>query len=270
MTPGDSNRSAVATERLEPVPLSQRPVSVGEHPIGLYPPGVLSMIAVVPETPLLVPELATGATAETAQLRSAALAAAGELAALSAEWTVVGADAGGRRSVGPDTRGTFLGFGVDVVVGMSPDAAGDVDPGLPLPLLVAGWLAAGRGVTLHGELVAPDLPAAECVALGAELAGAGRALLVVGDGSAKHSERAPGYLDERAAGFDDQAAEALGAADPDALAALDTDVAAELWAAGRAPWHVLAGAARGPEWHGELRYTGAPYGVGYHVAVWRR
>lgn len=228
------------------------------------------MIAVVPETPLLVPELATGATAETAQLRSAALAAVGELAAMSAEWTVVGTDPGGRRSVDPHTRGSFVGFGVDVVVGMSPDADGDVDPVLPLPLLVAGWLAAGRGVTLYGELVAPDMPAAECVALGAELAAAGRGLLIVGDGSAKHSERAPGYLDERAAGFDDQVAAALGAGDPDALAAVDAELAAELWAAGRAPWHVLAGAARGLPWRSELRYTGAPYGVGYHVAVWRR
>jgi len=269
MTPGDSNSSVVATERLEPVSLSQRPVSVGEHPIALYPPGVLSVIAVVPETPLLVPELATGATAETAQLRSAALAVVGELAAISAEWTVVGADAGGRRSVRPDSRGSFVGFGVDVVVGMSPDAGGDVDPALPLPLLVAGWLAAGRGVTLHGELVAPDMPAAECAALGAQVAGAGRPLLIVGDGSAKHSERAPGHLDERAVAFDAQVAAALDAGDPDALAALDADLAAELWAAGRAPWHVLAGAARGQRWHGELRYSGAPYGVGYHVAVWR-
>jgi hypothetical protein len=231
---------------------------------------VLSMIAVVPEPPLLVPELATGATAETAQLRSAAMAAAGELAAVSAEWTVVGADAGGRRSVGPNTRGSFIGFGVDLVVAMAPDAAGDIDPALPLPLLVAGWLAAGRGVALHGELVAPDMPAAECVALGAELAGAGRPLLIVGDGSAKHSERAPGHLDERAPGFDDQVAAALAAGDPEALAALDAELAAELWATGRAPWHVLAGAAGGPGWRSELRYTGAPFGVGYHVAVWRR
>jgi hypothetical protein len=268
-TLGDSNSSVVATERLEPVSLSQRPVSVGEHPIALYPPGVLSLIAVVPETPLLVPELATGATAETAQLRAAALAAVGELAAVSSEWVVVGADAGGRRSVGPTARGSFVGFGVDVVVGMSPEADGEVDTAMPLPLLVAAWLAAGTGATLHGELVAPDLPAARCVALGAELAGTGRGLLVVGDGSAKHSERAPGHLDARAAGFDAGVAAALAAGDPDALAAADADLAADLWAGGRAPWQVLAGAARGRSWQAELRYSGAPFGVGYHVAVWR-
>ncbi|MGI5129194.1 hypothetical protein ACQEVB_20480 [Pseudonocardia sp. CA-107938] len=227
------------------------------------------MIAVVPEPPLLVPELATGATAETEPLRSAARAAAGALAAAAQEWTVVGADAGGRRSVGPATRGSFVGFGADVVVGMSRDADGDVDPALPLPLLVAAWLGAVHGVTLRGELVAPDAAPRDCVELGTELGRRDGGLLVVGDGSAKHTERAPGHLDERSAAFDDQVAAALAAADVDALAGLDADLAAELWASGRAPWQVLAGAAGGG-WQGELLYSGAPFGVGYHVAVWRR
>ncbi len=53
-------------------------------------------------------------------------------------------------------------------------------------------------------------------------------------------------------------------------------------AAGRAPWQVLAGAAEAADaaqsghsgagerpWHGELLSYGAPYGVGYFVALWR-
>ncbi len=52
------------------------------------------------------------------------------------------------------------------------------------------------------------------------------------------------------------------------LAALSPDRAGELLAAGRAPWQVLAGAARGRSWQGSVTWTGAPYGVTYLVAGW--
>lgn len=227
------------------------------------------MIAVVPEPPLLVPELATGATAETAALRSAARSAAAALAGAAPRWVAVGSDAGGRRTVAPTARGTFVGFGADVVVGLSPQAAGVVDPMLPLPLLVAGWLAADHSVEVRGELVEPGAPEAACRALGAGFATADAALLVVGDGAATHTEKAPGHLDERAGPFDAAVAAALAAADPAALAGLDPELAAQLRASGRAPWQVLAGAAAGRSWRGELLYSAAPFGVGYHVALWR-
>lgn len=54
-------------------------------------------------------------------------------------------------------------------------------------------------------------------------------VLVVGNGSAKRSERAPGYLDERAAAFDDDVRDAL-LTDASRLADLDRDLARELWA----------------------------------------
>jgi hypothetical protein len=231
---------------------------------------VLSTVAVVPEPPLLVPELATGATAETAALRAACREAARRLAAASGSWIAVGADAGGRRTVGPGARGSFVGFGADVVVGLAPDAADVVDAALPLPLLVAGWLREGLSVTVRGELVALDADPDACLALGAELAREATALLVVGDGAATHTEKAPGFLDDRAGPFDDAVAAALAAADPVALAALDPALAAELWAVGRAPWQVLAGATRASTWTGELLHSSRPFGVGYHVAVWQR
>lgn len=227
------------------------------------------MVVVLPQTPLLVPELATGAAAETADLRHAVRAAAARLGAAAPEWVAVGADPGRRRrTVAADTRGSFVGFGADVVVGLAPDAAGPVDAELPLPLLVAGWAAAGTGARIRGELVAPDTGPADCAALGAELADEPVGLLVVGDGSAKHTRAAPGHLDERSGPFDAAVARALRAADPAGLAALDPELARELWAVGRAPWQVLAGAAGGRRWTGELLYSGAPFGVGYHVAVW--
>ena len=250
---------------------------------------MLSTVAVVPEPPLLVPELATGAAVETAELRAACREAARRLAAASSTWIAVGADPGGRRTVGPGTRGSFIGFGVDVVVGLAPDAAEPVDAEMALPLLVAAWLREGLSVTVRGELVAPDAEPGACLALGAQIAreatalsaadpasgpalGAApaTALLVIGDGAATHTEKAPGYLDERAGPFDDAVAAALATADPAALAALDPAPAADLLAAGRAPWQVLAGATRDGTWEGELLHSTRTFGVGYHVAVWQR
>ena len=65
-------------------------------------------------------------------------------------------------------------------------------------------------------------------------------------------------------------AEALAKADVGALARLDPGPAAELAAAGRAPWQVLAGAAGDGEFTGALLADEAPYGVGYLVASWLR
>lgn len=239
---------------------------------------MISAVAVLPQPPLLVPELAGAAAAETADVRGAVLDAAAGLAARASRWIAVGADAGGRRTVTPDVVGTFAGFGVDVRVALDtaapPYSGADAD--LPLPLLVAGWAAASTGaaVTIRGELVAPDLPTAGCLALGRALAAEvasghdGVGLLVVGDGAATHTEKAPGHLDPRAAAFDSGVAAALAAADTDALAALDPGLAAQLWAAGRSPWQVLAGAAAGRSWDAELLCSVAPFGVAYHVAFW--
>ncbi len=126
---------------------------------------------------------------------------------------------------------------------------------------------------MRGELVAPDTGTDECLALGAELAGSDddTGLLVVGDGAARHTPTAPGGFDERAEAFDAVVAAALDAADADALAGLDAQLAADLRAAGRAPWQVLAGAARaGGDWTPAVRHTSVPYGVAYHVAAWTR
>jgi aromatic ring-opening dioxygenase LigB subunit len=143
-------------------------------------------------------------------------------------------------------------------------------PVLPLSLTIGRWLLGERPALYRG--VAEDAPAESCARLGTELAGLAErvALLVMGDGSACRTERAPGYLDERAEGFDAGVARALAEADTGALAGLDATVAAELRAAGRAPWQVLAGAARGARFTGELLADEAPYGVGYLVASWAR
>ena len=75
---------------------------------------MLSAIAIVPSAPVLVPELASGAAAELAELRDAVFGAA---AALPDRWVAVGTgpvDA----VVGPDAAGTLAGYGVDVPVAL--------------------------------------------------------------------------------------------------------------------------------------------------------
>ncbi|MGH3613463.1 MAG: hypothetical protein ACRDRK_12900 [Pseudonocardia sp.] len=237
------------------------------------------MVAVLPQPPLLVPELATGAATETAALRSACMTAASRLADAASQWIAVGADPGGRLTVGPGARGSFVGFGVDLVVGLDTinrNGTTPADPLFPLPLLIAGWAAGATGaaVRVRGELVAPDATPAACARLGAEVAARCAAtpepvgLLVLGDGAATHTEKAPGHLDARAGPFDAAVAAALADADPAGLGALDAGLAAELLAVGRAPWQVLAGATTGSAWRGELLHSDAPFGVAYHVAVW--
>ena len=223
-----------------------------------------SLVVVVPQPPLLLPELAGEAADELADLRAAVHEAAARLAAVTTDWVAVGTDTG-RRTVAGAT-GTFRGYGRDVRVALGPDSDSSPDPELPLPLLVAG-LIRPEGVRIRGELVAEDASTADCLRLGRELRGAA-GLLVVGDGAATHTEQAPGHLDDRAEPFDAAVAKALEHGDPSALAALDPTLAQELWAVGRAPWQVLAGAAEDREWRGELLYSAAPYGVAYHVAVW--
>ncbi|HET7529729.1 MAG TPA: hypothetical protein VFJ98_02095 [Mycobacteriales bacterium] len=217
---------------------------------------MLVTAAVCPHPPLLVPELAAGAAAELDDLRARCHAAVERLAEARPQLlVVVGADTGVRAS-------SFAPWGRDVVV--------DVPEPLPLPLLVGAWLT--RGTTRSFVAVAPEMDASECAELGAELAdGADRvALLVMGDGSARHTEKAPGYLDPCAAPYDARVAQALGSADSAALGALDPAEAEGLLVAGRPAWQVLAGATADTGFEVVDPWHGAPYGVGYHVVTWRR
>ncbi|MFF2197190.1 class III extradiol dioxygenase subunit B-like domain-containing protein [Streptomyces sp. NPDC058157] len=235
---------------------------------------MLVAAAVCPAPPLLVPEVAAGAAAELDGARTACSDALAVLAASRPDVLVVVGSCDDADHQGPypqGSRGSFHGFGVDAEVRLGE---GEEGPRLlPAPLAVGAWLlgrARWGAAPVEGLAVADSLEAARCLETGRELAAADErvALLVMGDGSACRTLKAPGYLDERAAAFDTAAGRALGSADTDALAALDPVLAAELQAAGRAPWQVLAGAAEGAGLGGRLLYEDAPYGVGYFVAAW--
>ncbi|MCM2388421.1 class III extradiol dioxygenase subunit B-like domain-containing protein [Streptomyces albipurpureus] len=234
---------------------------------------MLVAAAVCPCPPLLVPEVAVGAAPELAAARTACADAIGVLAAARPDRLVVVGPAGeGER--GPHHAGaigSFSGFGAAISVRLGTGEP-QARP-LPTSLTVGAWLldrARWAASPVAGLGVDEALDSARCRETGREIAAEAPriALLVMSDGSACRSLKAPGYLDERAEGFDALAARALGSADLAALRTLDASLAHELKAAGRAPWQVLAGAAEGAGLDGRLLYDAAPYGVGYFVATW--
>ncbi|WP_405588722.1 hypothetical protein [Streptomyces sp. NBC_01190] len=255
---------------------------------------MLVAAAVCPCPPLLVPEVATGASAELDTLRAACADAIGVLAASRPERLVVvgPVERSGHGVFAQGSAGSFRSFGVplDVTLGRPPDtsaggleavaptAAGpedavtaDGDRPLPQSLAIAGWLLRGwSAAPVEGLGVGERWEQERCAATGQAVAGSAArvALLVMGDGSACRTVKAPGYLDERAEPFDTVVAAALAAADTRALAALDPELAGALKVAGRAPWQVLAGAADGAGLGGDLLHETAPYGVAYYVATW--
>ena len=242
-------------------------------------PGMLVAAAVCPCPPLLVPEVAAGAAPELDTLRAACADAVGVLAASRPERLVVigPAERPARGVFPPGAAGSFRPYGValDVTLGPAHDpgdeAVGDDVPPLPPSLAVAAWLLRGwSAAPVEGLGVGEQLEQEQCAVTGRAIAGSADrvALLVMGDGSARRTVKAPGYLDERAEPFDAAVAAALGGADTQALGALDAELAQAVQAAGRAPWQVLAGAAEGAGLTGELLHDTAPYGVGYFVAAW--
>jgi uncharacterized protein len=239
--------------------------------------GRVSLVAaaVCPHPPLIVPEVAAGAAAELDDLRAACDEVLDGLRRTQPDEVVVLGSGERTEWFKSDVGGSLAGFGVRLDV---PPPMGDPpgEPHLPLSLTIGAWLLARRppGTTVVTATIARDASVDACAAFGAEVAARARrvGLLVMGDGSARRSVRAPGYEDPRAEPYDRAVSRALARADVDAVLGLDEALSADLWVAGRAPWQALAGAAReaGGTWIGDLRYDAAPYGVAYLVALWRR
>ncbi|MEU8283546.1 class III extradiol dioxygenase subunit B-like domain-containing protein [Micromonospora sp. NPDC048905] len=256
--------------------------------------------AVCPHPPLLVPEVAGSAAPELDGLRASCDVAVRRLLAVDPDTVVLLGTGPVTGLIDSPATGSLQPWGVDLDVPLVP---GQPDRGavLPLSLTIGAWLLSRHDARAHDARahdarahdarahdarahdarmsvtavqVAADAGPAELAALADEVGATGNrvALLVLGDGSACRGEKAPGYDDPRASAYDKGVATALAEADLDALLGLDPVVSAELKAAGRAPWQVLAGAARaaGGGWRGELLHDSAPYGVAYFVASWER
>ncbi|WP_222267953.1 hypothetical protein [Modestobacter marinus] len=220
-------------------------------------------VAFCPQPPLLLPAVAGAPSPELTVVRAAVDAAVHTVLADRPEVViVVGDDVDGVR-FGPGDAGDLRGFGVDLEVPF----AGRVRPGgrrIPLPHLLGAWLLDRAG---HGGPRLGVAPGDLGTALGAVPGPVG--VLAMGDGSARRSEKAPGHLDPAAAPFDAAVAQALATGDAAALAALDPDEGARLLAAGVPVWRAVGAALAGAEVSAELRFDGAPFGVGYLVADWR-
>ncbi|MBT2472337.1 hypothetical protein J7E97_31940, partial [Streptomyces sp. ISL-66] len=167
---------------------------------------MLVAAAICPAPPMLVPELAAGAAAELADARTACSDALSVLAASRPDLlVVVGAcDQDQHGSYPQGARGTFRGFGAGAEADVRLGDGEESPRRLPTTLALGAWLLgrAGWGAApVEGLGVAEPLDTARCLETGRELASraARVALLVMGDGSACRSLKAPGYFDERAA-----------------------------------------------------------------------
>jgi hypothetical protein len=225
---------------------------------------VLTAAALCPAPPLLAREL-TGTDPVVPELRQACREAADALVQTDPDVIVV-VGAGEQTREWDAAKGRLDLSRHAPGLGAQP-AATEI---LPLPLGLGGRLLDEAGYHGRRELqeVGADEPASACAALGESLAHRARraALLVMADGSARRSLKAPGYLDERSAAFDAEVGRAVRDGDLPALLGLDAALARELMATGRPAWQVLAGAADGGRPASVIRYDDDPFGVAYLVA----
>ncbi len=227
-----------------------------------YGGGVLTAVGLIPSAPLLVPELSGNGSPDVDEVRKAALRVGYELAD-AAHWTIVGA---GQQ---PNSdRGTFRGFGADVVVSLTAASTDQPDVRMALPFLVGAWL---RTVTAP-NLDSTPLNASRSVdghALFDRLEASSRheAVLFVADGSTMLTARAPGAFDADAPAFQHELDTAIESGSWTTLIADEFD----RFGAGpsRPTFEVLGAVLSHATWHTTGQCL-APFGVGYHFRTWSR
>ncbi len=92
-------------------------------------------------------------------------------------------------------------------------------------------------------------------------------VLVLANGSATRSEKAPGFLDDRSFAFDEAIGSALDMGDPQVLRVLDVELGEELWAYDVPAFRRLGVLASRPV-TALMTYADDRYGVQYWVARW--
>ena len=155
------------------------------------------------------------------------------------------------------------------VLALLPEYAGLEDPVAELRaacLAAVSWLTRGRRDRRRTRRAGgwPSI----CSPRRATSAGRARptSYLVVGNGSACRTEKAPGHLDERAHGFDEALGRALRTSDPAALAAIDQALAQDLSASTEAITRL--GEILTPQHEATVDYDDDPFGVQYWVLRW--
>jgi hypothetical protein len=226
------------------------------------PPSAVA-VAFCPAPPILLPTVEGRPAPETTALRQAcAEALAGMLAVRPDVVVVVGGGAAPGERFGKGDIGDLRGFGVDVEVPFSGGARPDGQR-VPMAHTLGAWLLDEAGSAALRVGVGPD----DLGALLSSLPGP-IGVLAMGDGSARRTVKAPGYLDPAAGPFDAVVADALGAGDAAALASIDPDDGERLLAAGVPTWRAVGAALTGRPIAARLHLDAAPFGVGYLVADW--
>lgn len=158
------------------------------------------------------------------------------------------------------------------VLALLPEYASIDDPVADLRascLDAVGWLAEQGEVTVIGSSQGARVARHLLATVGGR-EGTGGPVLVVGNGSARRTERAPGHLDPRAVDFDAVLGAALGsgpgAVDLPALRNIDPELSRELWA----DTESIAALAEIIDRDAEVivDYDGDPFGVQYWVIRW--
>jgi len=237
-------------------------IAVPDEPTARNAPAAVA-VAFCPSPPLLLPGVEGRADPATDELRRACADSVARMLAQRPDVVVVvgdGAAPGVRFGAGD--RGDLRGYGVDLEIAFD----GPVRPegrDLPLAHTLGAWLLDDAAFTGARAGAGPaDL--AQLVRDQRHPVG----ILAMGDGSARRTVKAPGYLDEAAAPFDAAVATALATGDAAALAALDLTEGERLLAAGVPTWQSIGAALAGREIAATLHLDAALFGVGYLVADW--
>lgn len=159
------------------------------------------------------------------------------------------------------------------VLALLPEYAGLEDPVAELRaacLEAVAWLGEAGGFGVHGSHQGLRIARSLADAVGVQpdlYPEHPSGMLVIGNGSATRTEKAPGHLDRRASDFDDALRAALSAPDPQRLTAIDGAFAQELWAdVDSLVW--LGRELLTPEHRSMVDYDDDPFGVQYWVMRW--
>ena len=220
----------------------------------------MTRLAFCPHPPLLPAGTLVGDVEEAGSLRDASLDAVRDLVAGAPSVVVVLGPDGDDLPADETAGGSLEPHGIALAAGAGGGAT------LGLAHTVGAWLLDGVGW---------DGPRRYAATLDTADLEADVAVLVMADGSATRTEKAPGHLDARANAFDAAIASALADGDPDALGGIDLALAADLWCHGAATLRVAGDAVAARVHRDDARVTArlsldqAPFGVGWFVASWQ-
>lgn len=223
---------------------------------------VSSPVILVPGAPAMVPELSGAAAAESAGPLERIRGLIRDAHHGVTRVVVVGTDPARRQL--SDMSSTLGRWGADVRVGRAGDPAA-THARVPDTCAIAWWLLDRACSQVPRTFIGVSGGACEAGTPGwASTVGAGDLVVVVADGPASLTPRAPVPEDPRGVALDADLATWLrdGGALPDPGA----DVAEQVGWWSRPAWQVLSGLVGGTAAGDAISW--APFGVGYHAARW--